>query len=336
MFANAQSLLRKKWKVTITTFGAEPSVLYEGSLACDASAAHGIPLGISQLEEIHMNRSRNLIKPLTWFMALLLAASVAGCGGDGDGSPDPSRAAAGPTGKVSSSSATGNVPLGAAGNYAILAKTGVANVPISVVTGNVGLSPAARPFLTGWSQTQDVTDTYGTSAQVLSPGKLYAADMVGGTTSSDLGIAVLNMQTAYTDAAGRTASSAATTNVGGGTLTNLTFNALGGGATVYEWGSAVTIPTNLTFNGTATDVFILKVAGTLTMAAAQSVILTGAVLPENIFWQVSGAVTIGANTSFSGVVLGQTSITMGNLSSIRGRLLAQTAVTLAATTVTVP
>jgi hypothetical protein len=197
------------------------------------------------------------------------------------------------------------------------------------------VSPAARPFLTGWSLISEPTDTYFTSAQVAAPGKLYAADNVGGTTSVDLTTAIGNMQTAYTNAAGRTASSAATTDVGSGTLTSLTFSAVGP-VTVYQWGSAVTIPTNLTFNGSATDVFILKVAGTLDMAAAQNVILTGGALGKNIFWQVSGAVTIGANTHFEGIILGQTSITFGNLSSIKGRLLAQSAIVLGATTVVVP
>jgi hypothetical protein len=139
------------------------------------------------------------------------------------------------------------------------------------------------------------------------------------------------METAYTNAAGRTATSAATTNVGAGTLTGLTL-----AAAVYEWGSAVTIPTDLTLNGSATDIWILKVAGTLDMAAAKNVILTGGALAKNVFWQVSGAVTIGANTHFEGIILGQTSITFGNLSSINGRLLAQSAVVLDATTVTVP
>ncbi|OIR05617.1 hypothetical protein GALL_123610 [mine drainage metagenome] len=223
------------------------------------------------------------------------------------------------------------VLLGTAANYAILAKTGVSTVPTSVVTGNVGVSPVARTYLTGWSETYDVTDTYATSPQVVSPGKLYAADLVGGTTSADLGTAVLDMGTAYTDAAGRTATSAATTNVGAGTLTSLTLT-----PGVYEWGSAVSIPTDLTLNGSSTDVWIFKVAGTLDMAAAKNVILSGGALPQNIFWQVSGAVTIGAGSHFAGIILGQTSITFNNLSSINGRLLAQTAVVLDATTVTQP
>lgn len=223
------------------------------------------------------------------------------------------------------------VDLGKAGNYAILAKSGVSTVPSSVVTGNVGVSPAARTALTGWSLITEPTDTFFTSAQVVAPGKLYAADNVGGTTSADLGTAVLNMGTAYTDAAGRTATSAATTNVGAGTLTSLTLT-----PGVYEWGTAVTIPTDLTLNGSATDVWIFKVAGTLNMAAAKNVILSGGALPKNVFWQVSGAVTIGANTRFQGIILGQTGITFGNLASINGRLLAQTAVVLDATTVTQP
>ena len=72
------------------------------------------------------------------------------------------------------------------------------------------------------------------------------------------------------------------------------------------------------------------------MAADTNVTLAGGALPQNVFWQVSGAVTIGASTHFEGVILGQTGITFGNLSSINGRLLAQTAVVLDATTVNVP
>ena len=279
-----------------------------------------------------MNKLERFYKPAMWSTTVLLAAIVTGCGGSGDGVavvvPGPAAIGAICTG-------TGCVNLGTAANYAILAKTGVASVPISAVTGNVGLSPAARTFLTGWSLITEPTDTYFTSAQVAAPGKLYAADNVGGTTSVDLTTAVGNMETAYTNATGRTASSAATTNVGGGTLTSQTFNSVGP-VTVYEWGSAVVIPTDLTFNGSATDVFILKVAGTLDMAAAKNVILTGGALAKNIFWQVSGAVNIGANTNFKGIILGQTTITMGNLSAINGRLLAQTAVNLNATTVTHP
>ena len=284
------------------------------------------------MREIHEDREINF--PLASFItaAFFLLIFVTGCGGNGGESINSGSAAsngAATTGSVSTEAAA--VALGTAANYAILAKTGVSSVPASVVTGNVGLSPAARVFLTGWSLITEPTDRYFTSAQVVAPGKLYAADNVGGITSSELTTAVANMGTAYTAAAGRTATSAATTNVGAGTLTSLTLT-----PGVYEWGSAVTIPTDLTLSGNSTDVWIFKVAGTLTMAAAKNVILSGGAKAKNIFWQVSGAVTIGANTHFEGIILGQTSITLGNLASINGRLLAQSAVVLDAVTVTVP
>jgi Ice-binding-like len=47
-------------------------------------------------------------------------------------------------------------------------------------------------------------------------------------------------------------------------------------------------------------------------------------------------VSIGANTRFERIILGQSSITFGNLASINGRLPTQTAVNLDATTVTQP
>lgn len=269
---------------------------------------------------------RFTMKAYLVMMLFLGVFLLSGCGGDDD---ESSWSASGDGDGVAGS---GPVELGTAANYAILAKTGVVTVPTSEVTGgDVGVSPAARDFLTGWSQTEDVTDTYATSVQVAAPYELHAADYSGGTTSVDLTTAVADMATAYADAAGRTPTSAETTNVGTGTLTSLTLV-----PGVYEWSSAVTIPTDLVLNGSATDLWIFKVAGTLNMAAAKSVILAGGALAENIVWQVADAVTIGASTHFEGIILGKTSITFGNFSSINGRLLAQSAVTLDATIVTAP
>ncbi len=279
-----------------------------------------------------MNSFKSIFKPLMWSTAILLTALAAGCGSDNNNGGGGGGGGGG--GTINPGPAPGANPaevvLGTAANYAVLAKTGVASVPNSVVTGNVGLSPAARIGLTGWSETYDVTDTYATSAQVVAPFRLYASDNAP-PTPTELTTAVADMETAYTDAAGRTATSAAHTNLGAGTLTSYTLT-----RGVYEWGSAVTIPTDLTLDGSATDVWIFKIAGALTMASAKNVILSGGALAKNIVWQVAGGVTMGANTHFEGVILGQTAITFGNLSSINGRLLAQSAVNLDATTVTQP
>jgi len=214
------------------------------------------------------------------------------------------------------------VNLGKAGNFVILSKSGITDVPTSALTGDVGTSPVTGAAITGLgcpevTGTIFTVDAAGPVCRVVNPALLTTA--------------VSDMEAAYTDAVGRTATSAATTDVGGGTLTDLTLV-----AGVYEWGSAVTIPTDLTLSGSATDVWIFKVGGTLDMAAAKNVILSGSAQAKNIFWQVSGVVTVGANTHFEGIILDQTAITFGNLASINGRLLAQTAVTLDANTVTQP
>jgi hypothetical protein len=225
------------------------------------------------------------------------------------------------------------VNLGTAANYAILAQTGVSSVPNSVVTGNIGLSPAARTFLTGWSETYDPTDTYATSAQVT--GKLYAADMVGGTTAVDLTTAVGDMGTAYTAAAGMAPA-------GGGLTTACPGTGNFGGLTiapgVYNCTPQVLIGsgTNVTLNGTATDVWVFQMAGGLSQAAATQVILTGGALAKNVFWQSASTVTIGSTALMQGVILSKTNIVIGTGATENGRLLAQTAVTLDQDTVTQP
>lgn len=257
-----------------------------------------------------------------WFMALLPVVFMAGCGDSGNGG--------GGSPAASSAICQGSscVSLGTAANYVILAKTGIDTVPTSAVTGDIGVSPIDSTGITGFALDLPAGSAFSTSSQVT--GKIYAPDYAA-PTPANLTTAVSAMEAAYTDAAGRTATSAATTNVGAGTLTSLTL-----APGVYEWGTAVNIPTDLTLNGSATDVWIFKVAGTLDMAAAKNVILGGGALSQNIFWQVSDVVTIGASTHFEGVILGMTSITFGNLASINGRLLAQTAVNIDNSTVTEP
>ncbi len=217
------------------------------------------------------------------------------------------------------------VLLGTSGNFAILAKTAVSTVPQSVINGDVGVSPAATSFLTGFSLTM-VGTTSATSTQVT--GTLYGADM-SPPTSSNLTIAVLDMQTAYTDAAGRPTPDSL--NLGGGNIGGQTL-----AAGLYTWGSSVVIPTALTLNGGANDVWIFQVSGDLSISANQRVTLAGGAQAKNIFWQVAGQVIIEAGAHFEGNILSQTSITMQTGSSLTGRALAQTMVALDSATVVKP
>jgi hypothetical protein len=215
-----------------------------------------------------------------------------------------------------SSSSLAVVNLGAAGNYVILAKTTVTNISTSAVTGDLGLSPAATSFYTGFALTN--ATGYATSAQVT--GKLYAASMAS-PTPSNLTTAVLNMQTAYTDAAGRPTPdflALGTGNIGGKTLA----------PGLYKWTTAVTVPTNITISGGADDVWIFQIAGNLTVSNAVNVTLAGGAQAKNIFWQVAGTVSLGTTSHFEGVILSKTGITFKTGASINGRALAQTAVIL--------
>ena len=217
------------------------------------------------------------------------------------------------------------VLLGAAGNYVILAKSAVANVPISAVTGNVGLSPAAASYITGFPMTK--AGTKWTSPQVI--GGIFAADN-DPTTPTNLTTAVNNMQTAYTDAAGRPTPMFLDLGAGG---------AIGGLTLVpglYKWTSTVTIPTDITLAGAANDTWIFQVSGDLKMSAAKHMLLSGGARAKNIVWQVAGFVDFGTTSHAEGIMLSQTAITLQTGASINGRLLAQTAVNIAGATVTAP
>ena len=217
------------------------------------------------------------------------------------------------------------VNLGAAGSYAILAKTGISTVPTSAITGNLGVSPAAATFITGFSLTADATNVFSTSPQVT--GKVFAADYTA-PTPANLTTAVGDMQLAFTDAAGRAPD---VTELGAGNIGGMTL-----APGVYKWGTGVLIPTDVTLNGSATDVWIFQIAQDLTMASGAQIVLAGGALAKNVFWQVAGLVDLGTTAHAEGVILTQTSVTLRTGASINGRLLAQTAVNIDGSTVVAP
>ena len=100
--------------------------------------------------------------------------------------------------------------LGTAANYVILAESGISYTPTATVTttpkitGNIGVSPAAASFITGFALDLPAGGTYSTST--LLAGAAYASDYAP-PTPANLTTAVSNMEAAYTDAAGRTAGS---------------------------------------------------------------------------------------------------------------------------------
>jgi hypothetical protein len=223
------------------------------------------------------------------------------------------------------------VNLGTAGSYAILSQAGISTVPPSAITGDMGVSPISATGITGFSLTLDASNVFSTSPQVT--GKVYAADYAS-PTPAKLTTAIGDMQHAFTEAAGRNAD---VTELGGGNLGGLTLP-----PGVYKWGTGVLIPTSVTLEGLVTDVWIFEIAQDLTLSNSASVILRSPLLgllgpqAKNVFWQVSGSVTLGSSAHLEGVVLSKTAIALGSTASVHGRLLSQTAVTLINNTVVRP
>jgi len=210
-----------------------------------------------------------------------------------------------------------------AGKFAILTKTGVTTTGVTSVKGDIGSSPIAIASNTGFGMIQDPTGAFETSTLV--DGNMYGANHAVPTPNM-LTVAVLAMETAYTNAAGRTDPDY--TELGSGAIDGFTLE-----QGLYKWGTGVGITSSLTFDGPANAVWILQVAGGVTIGNGAVMTVTGGAKAENIFWQVAGQTTFGTTTQNKGVFLCKTAIVFNTGSSLTGAALAQTAVTLDAVTI---
>ena len=221
------------------------------------------------------------------------------------------------------------VDIGTAENYAILAKSGISTTLNSAITGDIAVSPIAGTAITGFTLALASNGTSSTSSGQFT-GKAYAASYAAPTPSL-LTIAVGDMGTAYTDAAGRTTSDADRINLGAGEIGGLTLT-----QGIYTFGSSVSVNSNVTIHGKADDIFIIQMTGNLVVAANKTVILSGGAQAQNIFWQIAGYVNVGADAHMEGILLAKTAVTFITGSSLNGRVLAQTACSLQSATIVQP
>ena len=272
-----------------------------------------------------------------WLLAFALSAFVVGCGGSNDDAAVAGSGAAppgvppvvvDPAGAVCAGADC--VPLGTAGNYVILSRAGVTNVPTSAITGHVGTSPIAAAALEGFALVLDASGTFSTSTQVT--GKVYAADYTE-PTPTNLTTAITDAGLAFVDADNKVLSIGDFTDVGAGNLTGLTLP-----AGVYEWSTGVAVDAagTVTLTGSATDVWVFKISGGVTMNPGATVTLTGGALPQNVFWRTAGVAALDTTANLKGIVLSGSSVTLANGATVNGRLIASSAVTLIANTVTRP
>ncbi|MFH1320934.1 MAG: ice-binding family protein [Bacteroidota bacterium] len=254
-------------------------------------------------------------------LAIVSVALIAGCKKDKiEPTPDPT-----PTPIVIPVQTTvqAAVNLQSSADYAILAGSLISNVPTSAVTGNIGLSPAAGSYISGFGE-EEIT------------GIVYTVDASGpaGSVPNAVGLTAAkgDLTTAYNDAAGRTSTDMVLLagNIGGLTLT----------PGLYKSSGSLEISSgDLTFDavGNANAVFIVQIASTLITTSGRKVILSGGALASNIFWQVGTSATLGTTSVFKGTIMADQSISLNTGATIEGRLLARiAAVTIEGSTVVKP
>lgn len=249
----------------------------------------------------------------------------------GTATTSPTSTSSSTTTTTSSSSAAGGagpaaVNLGTAGSFVILSKSGISTTGTTSIVGDIGVSPISSTAITGFGLTMDSSGQFSTSSLV--SGKVYASNYAV-PTPAKMTTAVSDMQTAYTDAAGRTNPTA--TELGAGNIGGMTLT-----PGLYKWGTGLAINTGVTLNcqGNGNAVFIFQIAQTLTVGSGVTVTLSGGCQASNIFWQVGGQATLGTTSNFKGIILCQTAIVLNTGATLTGKALAQTAVTLNANTVT--
>jgi hypothetical protein len=204
--------------------------------------------------------------------------------------------------------ATGGV-LGAASTFGALAGTAITNTGNTVITGDIGISPAGS--VTGFPP--------GTYTGTLHNGDAVSLQAHNDATSA---VAALDAVTPVIDISA--------TDLGGATLTPGHYDASSSGT----WSAG-----NLTLNGAGTYIFTFD--SSLTMPANANVILTGGATANNVYFIMGTTFTFGANDTVNGNILAGTSVTFASLSVLNGRALtygpSATTITFpSAATVTVP
>jgi hypothetical protein len=192
---------------------------------------------------------------------------------------------------------TTTVNLGTAATYGILSEVSVANSATTATTtirGDLG-SPSAP---TG-------------------PAPVVSGNINLGSADST---AATDLNNAYSAVQARTGGTALPA-LAGATLT----------PGLYYSGAAASLPASgvvtLDGQGDPNAVFVIQVNAALSLAASAQVDLIHGAQAANVFWQVSGAFSVGATAQFAGTVLTAGAATIGDGSVVNGRVLAQGAVT---------
>lgn len=199
------------------------------------------------------------------------------------------------------------VDLGSAASFSVLGGTGVANTgPATVLALDLGLSPTGT--ITGLPPGQ-VTGTTHDKDAVAEVAQSDRADAYAAAAAQTGGTAFAGDQGGVTFHPGLYTSAAALTNTGVMTLDA---------------------------DGDPNAVFVFQIGAALSSAAGSKVVLTDGALANNVYWQVLGAVSLGAGSKYVGTFLGASSVAFGEGASLKGRVLTPSTVALANSPITQP
>jgi len=187
--------------------------------------------------------------------------------------------------------------LATSATYGVLAASALTNsVGTSVINGDLGLYP-------GTSVTGAFTVTGSTNVN----------NAAAHQAQTDATAAYTNLSTR--------SSTVIPSALDGQVLTAGAYSFASGAATL-----ATSAPGTLTFNGSATDVFIIITASTLTTGAggAATIALTGGALASNVYWAIGSSATLNSGTAgtFVGTLIAQASVTNSQGGTVNGRLMA--------------
>ena len=192
------------------------------------------------------------------------------------------------------------VDLAGASSFSVLGGSAVSSAGPTWVSGDLGLSPLG--LVTGFPPG-------------LVGGDIHDKDGAAGLARADL-------RAAYDELDARTPHQSVVGNLGGQTFH----------AGIHHATTALALTGSVTLDaeGDPSAVFVFQGDAAFDTAAAARVVLTGGARPQNVYWQIEGAVGTGASTSMVGTILTAGAITLGDGTQLIGRALSLGAVTLTA------
>jgi Ice-binding-like/Secretion system C-terminal sorting domain len=180
-------------------------------------------------------------------------------------------------------------PLGSTANFVLFTKVGaIDNIGLTSITGDIGTDAGAINNLTGMVN-----------------GMVHTADPTTNQAANDV-------TDAYNSLGTTICGVAIAIGLGGGQV--FTPN-------VYCSAAASTLTGDLILDAQndPNAVFVIKIEGAFTAASLSNIVLANSARACNVYWQIQGAFSLGANANFKGTIVGSGAINFAGSSTLEGR-----------------